>query len=143
MVQGFITVSLSEVRHNAVRDLLFLKAAEAQLGPQKEPQNLIPQHGELRPADVFIPNFRYGRDMCIDVSIVSPFLHIEQASVTPGFNANFKASQKNSKYRNICQENGLDFVPFVMESIGGFHPDSIQVINRLARKINSKNIRFY
>ena len=127
------------VRHNAVRDLLFLKAAEAQLGPQKEPQNLIAQHGELRPADVFIPNFRYGRDMCIDVSIVSPFLHIEQASATPGFNANFKASQKISKYQKICQENGLDFVPFVMESIGGFHPDSIQVINRLARKIYSKN----
>ena len=127
------------VRHNAVRDLLFQKAAEAQLGPQKEPQNLIPQHGELRPADVFIPNFRYGRDVCIDVSIVSPFLHIEQASATPGFNANFKASQKISKYRNMCQENGLDFVPFVMESIGGFHPDSIQVINRLARKIYSKN----
>ena len=68
------------VRHKAVRDLLFLKAAEAQLGPQKEPQNLIPQHGELRPVDVLIPNFRYGRDTCIDVSIVSPFLHVEQAS---------------------------------------------------------------
>ena len=76
---------------------LFGKGLLELVDPQKEPQNLIPQHGELRPADVLIPNFRYGRDMCIDVSIVSPFLHIEQASVTPGFNANFKASQKKFK----------------------------------------------
>ena len=27
-----------------------------------------------------------------------------------------------------CLDNGLDFIPFVMESMGGLHPDALLVI---------------
>ena len=59
-------------RHNHLRDALFSAAASANLAPRKEERALIPGNN-AKPADVLIPHFSAGKDLALDVTVVSPF----------------------------------------------------------------------
>ena len=57
-------------RHNQLRDALFQTASQAALGPRKEEQAILPG-SSCRPADVYLPSWSDGKDVAVDVTVVS------------------------------------------------------------------------
>ena len=43
-----------------------------------------------------------------------------------------------NKYSAPCQSEGISFFPVIVETFGGIHPDSVLVINKLARQLASQ-----
>ena len=126
---------IHSTRHNFVRDALAAEARKANLPIIREPINLFynEENTRERPADVWFSHLISQRPTCVDVSIVSPFQNMRQSSKTPGYNADRRASEKIAKYGSRCEEHGMDFLPFVMESLGGFHPDCNIVLRLIGR----------
>ena len=44
------------------------------------------------------------------------------------------AANKNSKYVELCQKSGFDFVPLIFESFGAIHQDAFEIIIQLASR---------
>ena len=57
-------------RHHHLRNILHATAAAAHLNPSKEEQGIIPNCGD-RPADVYIPGWKAGRDVAYDVTVIN------------------------------------------------------------------------
>ena len=114
--------------HNAICRLLSHEAQRAHLSPILEPRNLV--H-----VDILIPVFHGGRDTCIDVSIVSSFTDISRAISEIAYNAKRMESRKREKYEYLVTLQGLFFIPFVMESLGGFGPQCSVVIDKIGRAL--------
>ena len=75
--------------------------------------------GSRKPADILLPSWDNGRDLCLDVSIVSSF------SILPSIAGVGKAARKAeelkiAKYEAECASNGLLFKPFILEMTEGF-----------------------
>ena len=59
-------------RHIHLRDAIFTAAASALLSLGKEERAILPGK-DHRPADVLLPLWDWGRDMVLDITVVSPF----------------------------------------------------------------------
>ena len=126
------------VHHNHLRDLLHAEAARAHLSPMKEPLHLlIGNRGNQRPADVLIPNFVSGRDLCIDVTVVSTFRDVRQGSQQQGYHAECAATTKTKKYENAVRDQRMDFVPFAMECMGGLSKSCEKVLSLIGQNLAS------
>ena len=73
-------------RHNLIQDIIYDFCYAAAWAPSKEKPYLLPNTSE-RPADVFVPNYSFGKDLVLDVAITCPLQHkyLHDASVTTGF----------------------------------------------------------
>jgi hypothetical protein len=129
--------SIHSKHHDDFRDALLAECRRAKMMPSKEPKWLLEEikGTNERPADVFLPNYRLGSGLCIDVSVVSSFTNLSDAAREVGFNAKRAEKLKKNKYERFLHERGLLFKPFVMESLGGFGEDSKEVIDRLASSV--------
>ena len=139
-VMGIHTASCPSIHgkhHNDIRDALAAECQRANLMPSKEPKWLLEEVKGTRdrPADVFLPNYRLSSGLCIDVSVVSSFTNLCEAANEVGLNAKRAENLKKNKYERFCQERGLLFKPFVLESLGGFGDDSKEVIDRIAMSL--------
>ena len=123
-------------RHNVVRDALYCTAKSALLSPAKEENSLLPGSAE-KPADVFIPGWHQGRDAAFDVSIVSPLQTqlVRRSAEETGSSANKRYADKMAKYFGPCDNEGIQFFPLIVETLGGWHPDSVDTITKLARQL--------
>ena len=115
-------------RHNAIRDIVFSAAQSAALAPSKETPNLIPDSSS-RPADVFLPTWCRGRPAALDVQVISPLQQqtLGEAASTPGHALQVGVRRKLTSHLSACRSIGVEFIPFVMETLGGlaedyFHP---------------------
>ena len=126
-------------RHDLVKHALARFCEDALLNPAVEDRGLLPKVNDVAkcPADIFLPDF-FGRGTCVDVSIVSSHLHRIPAGVEPGFNAQKSEVAKNQKYLDVCSANGFSFIPFVMESLGGFGQQAGAIINKLAVMLSDR-----
>ncbi len=126
-------------RHNSVAGTLLSLAQQAALAPRFEPPNLIRNSSE-RPADVLIPVWTGGRPLAIDVSVTCPVAesYVLKASQVIGSAAAERAALKRVKYTQICEENGLNFSPFVLESFGGFGPDAVHLLSKISSAIATR-----
>ncbi|KAL9673743.1 hypothetical protein QQ045_030004 [Rhodiola kirilowii] len=118
-------------RHNTVRDALFTFFREASMGPRLEVAGLL--EGGEKPADILVPAWDDGKDLCVDVSIVSPFVS-EGAEMESGEAARRAAERKISRYDAGCSANGLIFEPFIMEFLGGFEGRADRLIRTVAAR---------
>uniref|UniRef100_A0A1X7U2F8 Uncharacterized protein n=1 Tax=Amphimedon queenslandica TaxID=400682 RepID=A0A1X7U2F8_AMPQE len=57
------------LRHNAIRDVIFITAQLAALSPRQEAPFLVPD-SLSRPADVFLSHWLQGRQAALDVTII-------------------------------------------------------------------------
>ena len=121
-------------RHDVLRDVLFAASQSAALAPRKEVPSLIP--GSVsRPADIFLPNWCGGRPPALDVTVISTMQPLTQAvaATEPSFALKIAEARKmaahNADYRGI----GATFLPIVVETLGGWSPDSISQIARIGR----------
>jgi hypothetical protein len=123
-------------KHNHVRDALFQAAQQAQLGPLKEPDGLLPGSDD-RPADVLLPHWSNGRDVALDCTVVNA----TQATLVhrvaeDGSNAVRHAHEaKVRKYGDRCATEGIEFVPLAVDSFGGWHEVALETLTKLGRQL--------
>ena len=120
-------------RHNLLRDILFETAASADLAPTKEEKYLLP--GTIaRPGDVTIRRWVNGKDGAIDVTVTSPLSpsNVMCAAAEAG-GALVKAYQRKIKdTEEACRLEGIVFLPFAVETLGGLHSGAIAQVRQLA-----------
>ena len=116
----------------------YTPAQQAHLGPLKEPDGLLPGSDD-RPGDIVLPHWDNGRDVCLDVCVVSPqqAALVQQAAREGGgdvaVNHAFKAKMR--KYEDRCAAEGLSFLPLAVDSYGGWHPRSLEALTKLGRQV--------
>ena len=109
---------------------------QAGLGPVKEPDGLLPGSDD-RPADVLIPVWSGGRDTALDFTVVNPLQEaLVNAASEDGSSAVEHAHQlKLRKYGERCEGEGILFLPMAVDTLGGWHPEALEVITRLGRQL--------
>ena len=120
-------------RHNMLRDVLFEAAASADLGPSKEERHLLP--GTIaRPGDVTIRRWVNGKDGAIDVTVTGPLSpsNVVGAAAEAGA-ALVKACQRKIRdTAEACRLEGIVFLPFALETLGGLHSGATAQVKQLA-----------
>ena len=126
-------------RHNAIRDIVFSAAQSAALAPSKETPNIIPDSSS-RPADVFLPTWCRGRPAALDVQVISPLQQqtLGEAASTPGHALQVGVRRKLTSHLSACRSIGVEFIPFVMETLGGLAEDSISILHSLGKAISQR-----
>ena len=121
-------------RHDSLRNALFTAAQSAALAPRKEAPSLIPGTSS-RPADLYLPCWRHGKPAALDVTIISPLqkLTIQKASVTQGHALSVADGRKRALHQGVCQATGIDFVPLVVETLGGWSQEAVETIKAIGR----------
>jgi hypothetical protein len=114
-------------RHERLKHLLKSIAIEANLSAITEPSGLLPNSDD-RPADVLIHAFQQERDLAIDVNITGT----RGSNDDPTEQLQKAVDRKNNFYLARCEAVNIDFTTFVVDSIGGIHPDAAELITRIA-----------
>ena len=120
-------------RHNMLRDVLFEAAASADLGPSKEERHLLP--GTIaRPGDVTIRRWINGKDGAIDVTVTGPLSpsNVAGAAAEAGSSLTKACKRKVRETAEACRQEGIVFLPFAVETLGGFHSGATAQVKQLA-----------
>ena len=112
-------------RHNAVRDTLCQLARTSKRVSNTEERGLLNDGTARKPADVSISNWNLNRKLCVDVSIVT-------GTATDGISR--MEATKKTKYLLKCNEEQMDFRPFVLDSFGRMGEEAWMLLNRLSYK---------
>jgi hypothetical protein len=102
-------------------------AVEANLSAITEPNGLLPNSDD-RPADILIYALQQERDLAINVNITGT----RGSNDDPTEQLQNAVDRKNNNYLARCEAFNIDFIPFVVDSIGGIHPDAAELITRIA-----------
>ena len=116
-----------------MRDVIFETAASADLGPAKEERHLLPGTS-ARPGDVLIRRWLDGKDGAIDVTVTSPLAksNLAKAAAEAGAALAQACQRKTGETADACRQEGLVFIPFAMETLGGFHSVALTQVKMLA-----------
>ena len=130
---------------HTLRNTIFTLAQQAGATPQLEPQGLLPESAELRPADVLIhtsPSIRASSwqkfpKLALDFAIVSPFAvsTLRESASQPFSAASRYADRKRTTHdiANKCAKQLIGFEPMVWESTGGVHEESEVIVDSLCQ----------
>ena len=120
-------------RHNALRDAIHDIAAAAALNPIKEGQHLLPGNNR-RPADVYIGGWSAGLDTALDVTVINPLQEatLQGASTSAGHALRMKYTSKMTAAADLCQAEGIKFIPLVFESLGGWDDHAEREIKKIS-----------
>ena len=102
--------------------------------PQKE---TAVDASSQRPADVFFPDWSRGRPLAVDVTVshfsqTSTQLNADLTCSSSERAALAKVAAKERLYRNQCAAQNVDFLAAAVCSYGGWLPDGVDFIRRLA-----------
>ena len=127
-------------KHNHVRDAFFAAAAEAHLGPIKEPDGLLPGSDD-RPADVLLPYWSQGKDVAVDITVVNPLQTalVARAAQEGGSAVQHAHEAKVRKYGERCSQEGITFVPLAVDTFRGWHQSALEVLSKLGRQLARAN----
>ena len=127
------------MRHNAIRDALFEAAQSAALAPTREAPGVVAD-SHSRPADILLPTWRCGRPAALDVHVISPLqdLTLSAAASTPGHALNVGVQRKLAAHLSDCRAAGMDFVPVVVETLGGLSEDAISTVRAIGKAISKR-----
>ena len=125
--------------HNSLRDVIFATAQAAALGPRREAPCLVP-NSSSRPADVLLPSWSQGRSAALDVSVISPLqkLTLNGAATSPGHALNVGANRKLAAGLPACRAAGVEFLPLMVETLGGWSSEAITNLKKIGRSLGSR-----
>ncbi|XP_026413120.1 uncharacterized protein LOC113308884 [Papaver somniferum] len=120
-------------RHDMVRDGFADICYKGGVAARKEASLgfLTNSSKSAKPADVLVYNWIDGKDVCFDVTGVSPFTSARTRSFTPGHAISAAVSRKLHKYQDLCARHGYDFQVLTFTSLGELSEDTITFIKRL------------
>ena len=121
-------------RHNVVRDVLFSAAQSAALAPTKADSS-------MRPADVLLPNWSRGSPAAVDVLVISPLQQetLAEAAYTPGHALQVGVNRKLATNLSACRSVGMEYIPFVAETLGGLAEDAITTIRAIGQAVGQRS----
>jgi len=136
-------------RHNGARNAVGHFANSAGLHPTLEQSDLLPPRPDdpsapnlRRPADVYLPAWNSGAPAALDLAITSPQRQeaLTFASTEVGAAAKMYEQTKRTHLNTegLCAAQGIQFVPLVAETSGGWGPSAHKVFQQLARLKGSK-----
>ena len=130
---GCRTSSDRIARHNMLRDVIFEAAASADLGPTREERQLLPGTS-ARPGDVMIRRWASGKDAVIDVTVTGPLAasNVSAAAAEAGAALTKACQRKLRETAEACRQEGLVFLPFAMETLGGLHSGAVTQVRQIA-----------
>ena len=81
-----------------------------------------------RPGDVTIRRWSNGKDGAIDVTVTSPLAvsNVAGASLAKSYQRKLRDTAE------VCRQEGLVFLPFAMETLGGLHSGAVTQVKQLA-----------
>ena len=131
------------LRHRTLRDVLFTWLDRAGLQPEREkPGLLLPQRPEdhglarRRPADLFVPAY-LGSPVAFDLAVTGPQRQESLgAAARQGLAAAVAYAEVKVGHLNtaqVCREQGVRFVPLVVETTGVWEPQAAKVLVHVAR----------
>ena len=102
--------------HDSLRDILFSATQSAALVPQKEMPSLIPG-GSSCPANIFLPYWKCGHPVALDVTIISPLqkLTFSSAAVSQGHALTVGDARKRAAHAEECHNLGITFIHLTVE----------------------------
>ena len=62
---------------------------------------------------------------------------VKKASEEVGSAADKRHKEKLSRYFENCAQEGIQFLPVVIETLGGWHPEAVNVLSKLAKQLAS------
>ena len=88
---------------------------------------------QRRPGDVFIPHWR-NRPHAFDVAVTSPLCasNLQQASTNTGAAVEKMKQLKINKHFQSCRQQGISFVPLVVETLGGWDSEASFHLSKIA-----------
>ena len=121
-------------QHDSLRDAIFSAAQSAALAPRREVPSLIPKSHSC-PADIFLPYWKRGRPVALDVRVISTLLQftVQGAATIQGHALLVGEERKLAAHAEACCSAGVTFIPLVVESLGGWSDEAstIAAIGRL------------
>ena len=110
--------------------------SQAALSPVREERAILPG-SQSRPADIFLRSYHNGLDCAIDVTVISPVqkaLLVKSAEV-PGHALTHAFDRKMRQNFEECRKEGVHFMPLPIETFGGFHEQSVSIINKIGTQL--------
>ena len=113
-------------------DALYSAAQSAALAPRKEVPALIPGTSS-RPADVFLPIWKRGQPAALDVTVISTLqnLTVAGAASTQGHALSVARERKMALHSAASHSVGVSFVSLVVEYLGGWSDEAIDIIKSI------------
>ncbi|XP_026436593.1 isoleucine N-monooxygenase 2-like, partial [Papaver somniferum] len=94
----------------------------------------------LRPADILVHNLDNGRDICFDVTGVSPFTRSGVRNFSHGIAIKNVVSKRSDMYLEKCTTQGFGFGALVFTTLGELGDDFTELLKRLRRYIASYDV---
>ena len=129
-------------RHDRIRDKIISACSGALLSPISEQKSLLPDNNS-RPVDIFLPVWNAGQPAALDVTVTSPLqssLFIN-ASEKSGFALSAAEDRKYEQYAQKCSEVGIQSIPLVFETFGGFSETVRKTLKRIATLADDRNLQ--
>ena len=136
------------IRHNAIRDQVYSEIRELGSPAEREKAGLLPSRPESdglpavaqrrRPADIWIPGQAGAQARAIDFAVCSgfraPLLGAPEHAADSTF-AEYEDYKRQYQETDLqCRNEGMDFVPFVIEAhAGGVSPLARRTIDSLLK----------
>ena len=117
-----------------VRDVLFAAAQSAALAPRKEMPSLIPR-SSARPADIFLSQWKGGRPVALDVTVISSLQEqrVATAAMIQGSALGVAEARKIATHAAVCYQAGVGFIPLAVEALGGWSSSASDIIGQISR----------
>ena len=144
-----VICSVLAVRPAAAAGSIYVGSCERYCGtqwhdkyPDKNKEQCLPRHPELRPADLLVHNWLPGVDVALDPTVISPTLRsdptrISEHSCSSRLDAAMEA--KDRRYAALCEEAGWVYQAFPVDTFGALHAESRQFVGRLIKKAIKAN----
>ena len=93
-----------------------------------------------RPADILLPTWSRGRPAALDVTVISPLQQqtLYAAASTPGHALQVGVQRKLTAHLSACRSAGVDFIPIMLETLGGLAEDTITTIRSIGKAITQR-----
>jgi hypothetical protein len=118
------------MRHNAVLNALYLYTSRAGGVAVKEPTDLNDKDGRRPDLQLLLPGLHY----LADVRITHPLCptHV-QAAANKQLGAALRAErEKTNRYQQTAEQHHAEFIPFVVETLGGIAPAAVKLLDQIA-----------
>lgn len=131
-------------RHDMVRDVFADICYKAGVAARKEVYLDFSSANDtgLNPADILLYIWENGRDVCFDVTSVSPFTSAATRTFVPGHAIAAAITRKRNKYLDICTAHGYGFGALAFTTLGELNEDIVVFLKRLKNCLASYDANY-
>ena len=105
-----------------------------------EKRVLIP-NSNSRPADLLLCNWTSGKDTSLDITIINALrsVLVSLAAEHPGHALSVAYGNKWRLYGELCEAEGMSFIPLPFDTLGAPHEVTVQQLTKLAKALSRAN----